>query len=133
VDFWRVERLGPVRLLRLCAEMRIPGRLWLPFEVVRGHDGPWGTAGDDLRRPRVRGARVRYALYPLHRRVFAGMLAGIGRAIRASDAATDCSRNVSHGHATVAERRSRRRRARPRLASSEYLDRKGKGHGLESF
>jgi len=30
-------------------------------------------------------------------------------------------------------RRSRRRRARPRLASSEYFDRKGRGHGLESF
>ena len=29
VDFWRVERLEKGRLMRLVAEMKIPGRLWL--------------------------------------------------------------------------------------------------------
>ena len=33
VDFWRVEALEPGRLLRLRAEMRVPGRAWLQFEV----------------------------------------------------------------------------------------------------
>ncbi len=33
VDFWRVERLESGRLLLLAAEMKIPGRLWLQFEV----------------------------------------------------------------------------------------------------
>src|SRR5581483_3376477 len=39
VDFWRVERFEPARLLRLRAEMKIPGRLWLKFEVAPRHHG----------------------------------------------------------------------------------------------
>lgn len=34
VDFWRVEALEPGRLLRLRAEMQLPGRGWLQFEVT---------------------------------------------------------------------------------------------------
>lgn len=33
IDFWRVEALEPNRLLRLYAEMKLPGRAWLQFEV----------------------------------------------------------------------------------------------------
>jgi uncharacterized protein YbjT (DUF2867 family) len=33
VDFWRVEELVPGRLLRLRAEMRLPGRAWLELRV----------------------------------------------------------------------------------------------------
>jgi len=33
VDFWRVEERVPGRLLRLRAEMRMPGRAWLEFTV----------------------------------------------------------------------------------------------------
>ena len=33
VDFWRVEEIRPPRLLRLRAEMRVPGRAWIQFEV----------------------------------------------------------------------------------------------------
>jgi uncharacterized protein YbjT (DUF2867 family) len=33
VDFWRVEEVVPGRLLRLRAEMRLPGRAWLEFRV----------------------------------------------------------------------------------------------------
>src|SRR5688500_19801759 len=32
VDFWRVEAIEPGRLLRLAAQMRLPGRAWLGFE-----------------------------------------------------------------------------------------------------
>ncbi len=38
VDFWRVEERRPPRLLRLRAEMKMPGRAWLEFEVIA--DGP---------------------------------------------------------------------------------------------
>jgi hypothetical protein len=31
VDFWRVEAVEPDRLLRLRAEMKVPGRAWLLF------------------------------------------------------------------------------------------------------
>jgi hypothetical protein len=33
VDFWRVEALEPNRLLRLRAEMKVPGRAWLECQV----------------------------------------------------------------------------------------------------
>jgi len=33
VDFWRVEAFEPNRRLRLAAEMKLPGRVWLEFEV----------------------------------------------------------------------------------------------------
>ena len=39
VDFWRVEAVEPNRLLRLAAEMRLPGRAWLQFEVTPENGG----------------------------------------------------------------------------------------------
>lgn len=33
LDFWRVEAFEPNKLLRLRAEMKLPGRAWLQFEV----------------------------------------------------------------------------------------------------
>ncbi len=38
VDFWRVEEVEPERLLRLRAEMRLPGLAWLELEVEPGPD-----------------------------------------------------------------------------------------------
>ena len=33
VDWWRVESFEPGRLLRMRAEMKLPGRAWIEFEV----------------------------------------------------------------------------------------------------
>lgn len=80
VDFWRVEALEPNRRLRLAAEMKLPGRAWLEFEVEGDGTGSRirQTAMFD---PRGIGGRVYwYGLYPIHRLVFAGMLRGIARA-----------------------------------------------------
>lgn len=33
LDWWRVEAFEPDRRLRLAAEMKLPGRAWLEFEV----------------------------------------------------------------------------------------------------
>jgi hypothetical protein len=80
VDFWRVEAVEPDRLLRLRAEMRLPGRAWLQFEVE-----PHG-AGSRIRQTAIFdpvglvGLAYWYALYPLHAFVFRGMLEGIARA-----------------------------------------------------
>ncbi len=77
LDFWRVEAVEPNRLLRLRAEMRVPGRAWLQFEVT---PVPGGT---EIRQTAVfdasglLGLAYWYALYPLHRFVFGGMLRGI--------------------------------------------------------
>ena len=80
VDFWRVESLEPGRRLRLAAEMKLPGRAWLEFEVTP--DG----AGSAIRQTAIfdpvglPGRAYWYALFPLHELVFGGMLRGIARA-----------------------------------------------------
>jgi hypothetical protein len=39
VDAWRVEALEPERLLRLRADLRVPGRLWLQFTLAPREPG----------------------------------------------------------------------------------------------
>jgi hypothetical protein len=80
VDFWRVERLEPGRRLLLAAEMKIPGRLWLQFDVEDGDRGAeiWQTTVFDP--AGYVGRLYWYLLYPVHRRIFGAMLHGIRRA-----------------------------------------------------
>jgi uncharacterized protein YbjT (DUF2867 family) len=82
VDFWRVEALEPGRRLRLAAEMRLPGRAWLEFEVTG--EGATSTIQQTAIFDPVglAGLAYWYALFPLHQVVFAGMLRGIARAAR---------------------------------------------------
>lgn len=80
VDFWRVEAIEPGHHLRLVAEMKLPGRAWLEFEVT--DDGTASTIRqtamfDPLG---VFGRAYWYAVFPLHALVFGGMLRGIARA-----------------------------------------------------
>ena len=80
IDFWRVEGFEPDHLLRLRAEMRLPGRAWLQFEVEPDGGGLDDHADRAVRPRRRAGLAYWYAIWPLHRRVFAGMLNGIARA-----------------------------------------------------
>jgi uncharacterized protein YbjT (DUF2867 family) len=80
VDFWRVERLEPGRLLRLSAEMKIPGRLWLQFEVDPHGRGALVRQTTVFDPAGYVGLAYWYVLYPVHHRVFSGMLRGILRA-----------------------------------------------------
>lgn len=81
VDCWRVESFEPGRLLRLWAEMKLPGRGWLEFEVSGDDDSSIirQTAIFDPAGPL--GLLYWYALYPIHSLVFAGMLKGIVSAV----------------------------------------------------
>ncbi len=80
LDWWRVEAIEADRMLRLAAEMRLPGRAWLQFEVT-----PEGVDGAIIRQTALFdpaglfGIVYWYALWPLHRYVFSGMLRAIGR------------------------------------------------------
>jgi uncharacterized protein YbjT (DUF2867 family) len=77
VDFWRVEAFEPDRLLRLAAEMKLPGRAWLEFEVT-GNERSSTIRQTAIFDPiGLSGLAYWYALYPLHRFIFAGMLRGI--------------------------------------------------------
>lgn len=83
VDFWRVEAFEPDRRLRLAAEMRLPGRAWLEFEVSAEDCSETGCL---LRQTAIfdpvglGGLLYWYALYPIHKVVFAGMLRRIAQA-----------------------------------------------------
>jgi hypothetical protein len=80
VDFWRVEAFEADRLLRLRAEMRLPGRAWLQFEV-EGGGGVSAIRQTALFDPHgLLGLLYWYGLYPLHNLVFRGMLEGIAEA-----------------------------------------------------
>ena len=85
VDFWRVERFEPDRLLRLNAEMKIPGRLWLQFEVDRQPHCTQVRQTTIFDAAGYVGLAYWYTLYPLHHRIFAGMLAGIERAMHTTE------------------------------------------------
>ena len=80
VDFWRVEAYEHNRILRLAAEMKLPGRAWLEFEV----NGD--TSSSTIRQtatfdPLGFWGRVYwYALYPIHPFIFRDMLRGIAKA-----------------------------------------------------
>jgi uncharacterized protein YbjT (DUF2867 family) len=77
VDFWRVERYESDRLLRLRAEMKLPGRAWIEFEVEPSDSGAiiHQTAMYDPEG--LVGLCYWYALYPVHAYIFAGMIRGI--------------------------------------------------------
>ena len=86
VDFWRVEKITPSRVLRLSAEMRLPGRAWLQFEVEPAATGSLVRQTAIFDPVGLMGQLYWYLLYPIHRFVFAGMLAGIVHAMKRSPA-----------------------------------------------
>ena len=86
LDFWRVEVIEPNRRLRLLAEMKLPGRAWLEFEVTA--DG-----GSSIIRQTaifdpvgLGGLAYWYGIYPLHQVIFRDMLHGIARAAERENA-----------------------------------------------
>jgi hypothetical protein len=79
VDFWRVETYEPDRVLRLAAEMKLPGRAWLEFEVVPREGGATIRQTALFDPVGLAGLAYWYALYPLHLLIFSGMLRGIAR------------------------------------------------------
>jgi hypothetical protein len=78
-DFWRVEELEPGRLLRLRAEMRLPGRAWLEMRAEPTGDGGSRYRQHALFIPRgLAGHAYWAAVRPFHAIVFAGMARNIG-------------------------------------------------------
>jgi uncharacterized protein YbjT (DUF2867 family) len=74
LDFWRVEALEPGRLLRLRAEMRLPGEAWLEWTVEPDDDGGTVLRQRALFHPRgLFGRAYWFAVTPFHRLVFRPM------------------------------------------------------------
>ncbi len=84
LDFWRVEAFEPPQRLRLQAEMKVPGRAWLEFEVTPDGDGSQIRQTAIFDPAGLGGLAYWYALYPIHGFIFSGMLRGIAKRAGAS-------------------------------------------------
>ena len=77
LDFWRVEAVEPGALLRLRAEMKVPGAAWLQFETLP-HEGGTLLVQTAYFAPRgLPGLLYWYGLLPVHSRIFSGMIAAL--------------------------------------------------------
>ena len=71
VDFWRVEELVPDRLMRLRAEMVVPGRAWLEYSIEPEGDGSSRLLQSARFHPRGLWGRLYwYSLLPFHALIF---------------------------------------------------------------
>jgi uncharacterized protein YbjT (DUF2867 family) len=86
LDFWRVEAYEPNRRLRLAAEMKVPGRAWLEFEVVPVADGAVVRQTAVFEPVGLSGLLYWYVLLPVHALIFAGLLRAIARRVGEGDA-----------------------------------------------
>jgi uncharacterized protein YbjT (DUF2867 family) len=80
VDWWRVEAAEPGKMLRLRAEMKVPGRAWLQFDIAPETNDASRTVLTQtaLFEPRGLGGTIYwYALYPVHKVMFRGMVRAI--------------------------------------------------------
>jgi len=77
LDFWRVEELIPGQKLRLYAEMILPGKAWLQFEVSEAN-GQTRVIQEAIFSPRGLGGQLYWvAVAPFHTLIFPKMLKNI--------------------------------------------------------
>jgi uncharacterized protein YbjT (DUF2867 family) len=78
LDFWRVETVEPDRLVRLRAEMKVPGRAWLEFQARPQDNGQTLLTQTAFFEPKgLCGLLYWYALYPVHALIFGGLIQGV--------------------------------------------------------
>jgi uncharacterized protein YbjT (DUF2867 family)/uncharacterized protein YndB with AHSA1/START domain len=84
LDCWRVESVDPNKRIRLVAEMKLPGRAWLEFDIQPREGGSALCQTATFDPVGLAGIVYWYGVWPLHQLVFAGMLRGIAHAAEKS-------------------------------------------------
>jgi uncharacterized protein YbjT (DUF2867 family) len=79
LDFWRVDAYEPGQKLRLAAEMKLPGRAWLEFEVLPDAHGAVIHQTAVFEPLGLFGLLYWYVLWPAHAVIFRGLLRAIAR------------------------------------------------------
>jgi uncharacterized protein YbjT (DUF2867 family)/uncharacterized protein YndB with AHSA1/START domain len=79
VDFWRVEEIEEPRLLRLRAEMKLPGRAWLQWEAEPEGDQTRLIQAALFAPKGFLGWLYWYVLYPVHAFIFDDMVDAVAR------------------------------------------------------
>jgi len=83
LDFWRVEAVEENHLLRLRAEMKVPGKAWLQFQATHTDDGNTSLTQTAFFAPKgLPGWLYWYLLYPMHAMIFSGLIRKIALATR---------------------------------------------------
>jgi len=81
LDFWRVEERIPNQLLRLRAEMTMPGKAWLEFNIEAVGDNKSKLTQRAIFYPKgLAGHAYWWSILPFHGLVFPGMCKNIGKA-----------------------------------------------------
>ena len=85
VDWWRVEKIEPDTFLRLSAELGLPGRGWLEFEVTPAENGKGSIIRQTAEFDPVglKGLGYWYGSSPAHTLIFSGMLKRIKQSAEA--------------------------------------------------
>jgi uncharacterized protein YbjT (DUF2867 family) len=86
VDFWRVEEVRSGELLRLRAEMKVPGRAWLQFETVAAPGGSRLVQTAFFEPRGVSGRLYWHLLLPVHLAIFRGSVRELARRAEATAA-----------------------------------------------
>ncbi len=92
LDFWRVEAVDPGRLLRLRAEMKLPGEAWLQFETLPDARGTLLVQTAFFAPKGLAGLAYWYLLAPVHKAIFSGMIAALAAEAGRSGARRGTSR-----------------------------------------
>jgi uncharacterized protein YbjT (DUF2867 family) len=78
LDFWRVEELEPNHLMRLRAEMKVPGLAWLQFEIIPQVTKQNLVVQMAFFEPKgLPGLAYWYILYPIHGWMFSKLIAKV--------------------------------------------------------
>lgn len=103
VDFWRVERLEPNRLLRLRAEMKLPGLAWLQFEALPEPNGGASLRQTAFFEPKgALGYLYWFGVMPFHGLIFGNMSRRVATEAEAVERHAAQSERAAHGAAVEA-------------------------------
>lgn len=86
LDFWRVEAIKPGELLRLRAEMKVPGKAWLEFQALQNDNNTTKLVQTAYFAPKgLFGLLYWYGLYPFHSLIFSSMIDELVKQIETND------------------------------------------------
>jgi len=87
LDFWRVEAIEEGKLLRLRAEMKLPGRAWLQFKVEPLDNNQTRLIQTAFFAPKgLFGLVYWYSLYPIHGWIFSSLIDRLGERAESKEA-----------------------------------------------
>ena len=74
LDFWRVEKIVINHLVRLKAEMKLPGKAWLEYEILEDEKKCTLIQKAYFMPTGLFGLFYWYSLYPIHKIIFSGLI-----------------------------------------------------------